>query len=157
MAIVGASNDEQQGLYWHYAKGGLLWNLQTPVSDWTGVPYSTISIIYEGKSLPNFYFYLFLIQLYNTIMHIQFLYISHSFFLILLLDITKINATLWVHYLRNFFKKKDQNILTHIFFVSYQEPNSQFYSMLREKKKKKNHLRLMHSTNHSYLIKQHQK
>ena len=56
MAMVGASNGEQ-----YYAKGGLFWNLQTPVSDWTGVPYSTISIIYEGKSLPNFYFNLFLI------------------------------------------------------------------------------------------------
>lgn len=61
MAMVGASNGEQ-----YYAKGGLFWNLQTPVSDWTGldwtgVPYSTISIIYERKTLPNFYFYLFLI------------------------------------------------------------------------------------------------
>ena len=37
MAMVGASNGEQ-----YYAKGGLFWNLQTPVSDWTGLDWSAI-------------------------------------------------------------------------------------------------------------------
>ena len=37
MAMVGASNGEQ-----YYAKGGLFWNLQTPVSDWTVLDWSAI-------------------------------------------------------------------------------------------------------------------